>query len=168
MQLAMTNSQTWILVAGVAVLVFFLLRANRQKLANRRAIGAPADDAADTRSGARAAQQIRDQLDELMVQLEELARESNATIETRSVKLEVLIEQADERIARMEQLLKDAQARPSAGPQADPGPAPVNPEHEKVYNLADAGRTPVQIASQVGRDVGEVELILALREKPNS
>ena len=33
----------------------------------------------------------------------------------------------------------------------------------RTYELADAGRTPIQIAQQLGQNLGEVELILNLR-----
>jgi hypothetical protein len=39
----------------------------------------------------------------------------------------------------------------------------VDPRYAEVYDLADEGQTPQDIARHTGRPRGEVELILALR-----
>ena len=39
----------------------------------------------------------------------------------------------------------------------------MDPLAEQIYELADAGRTPVEIAQDLDEQVGKVELILALR-----
>jgi len=51
---------------------------------------------------------------------------------------------------------------PTAGP---PPPAPTAADHrrQRIYELADRGLSPVQIAAQVGQSTGEVELILNIR-----
>ncbi len=41
----------------------------------------------------------------------------------------------------------------------------IDPRHAEVYMLADQGRSSRQIAQQLQRPEGEVELILALRGK---
>lgn len=46
--------------------------------------------------------QIRDSMDDLLVQLEEASRRINAQIETRMMKLEVLIRDADDRLNRLQ------------------------------------------------------------------
>jgi len=162
--LAMGDPQVWILLAGVVILIFFLMRANR-----RRWTGGGASGTASTRQSLptrQAADAAIEQLEELMAQLAELARETSAQIETRSAKLELLLDEADAKIKQIEAL-----AVASTGAVVSPQPAPleappaVKPEHRQVHELADAGQTPVQIASQLGRDVGEIELILALRRK---
>jgi hypothetical protein len=161
MLLAETNWQTYVMLAGIVVVIFFLMRANAMRQRQQRSQSGGDDD----RHAARAATQIRDQLDELMVQLEELTRVSNAKIDTRCARIEALIADADERIRRLEELVGQAE---SSDASADPTPSSgtsVNPEHAAIYALAEAGKSPVQIAAEVGRDVGEVELILALRQK---
>ncbi len=40
----------------------------------------------------------------------------------------------------------------------------IDPRHAEIYAWADQGRTPREIASQLGRPSGEIELILALRQ----
>ena len=39
----------------------------------------------------------------------------------------------------------------------------MDPRHAQVYDLADEGLSPPEIARQLGRPSGEIELILALR-----
>jgi len=46
--------------------------------------------------------------------------------------------------------------------------APLDDAHARIYALADRGRNAEQIASDVSRPVGEVQLILSLRETSGS
>jgi hypothetical protein len=43
-------------------------------------------------------------------------------------------------------------------------PAAQDPAYQPIYSLADAGKTPREIAQQLSRQPGEIELILALRQ----
>jgi hypothetical protein len=116
----------------------------------------------------------------LLVELSEMARQMTAQLDTRAAKLELLLKEADERIA----LLRSAgahqadSAAPMAPPNASEGviiearvpsiitrlPEPkIDPRHAQVYDLADEGLSPPEIARQLDRPSGEIELILALR-----
>jgi hypothetical protein len=152
---AWTWQQTLLMATGILILGGVMYRMTRQRQAARGQLVS----GSGTRA-ARSAETLRDQLDALMVQLEELARSTSAQIETRYTKLEVLLEEADRKIAQLESLLVNV----SRSGQPEPAIDPVKPEHRRIRELADAGRTPVQIAQETGRDVGEVELILALRK----
>lgn len=108
-------------------------------------------------------QQVRQDVESLIVELDELARKINAQIDTRFAKLEAVIRDADRRIATLERLANQADQADQA---ARPRPAPTSAndaQHAVVYELADAGKTPIEIARQLGRTPGEVELILNLR-----
>lgn len=88
-----------------------------------------------------------------------------------------LVAEADGLAARLERLLADAQAAierlDRAAPAGDPprrrasglppADAPLDAATLRIYELADAGRTPVEIARALGQHTGQVELILALR-----
>ena len=41
---------------------------------------------------------------------------------------------------------------------------PVDPRFERIYELVDAGASPIQVAEQLDLPLGEVELILDLRK----
>lgn len=117
--------------------------------------------------------EMRRDLESLMVELQELSRKISAEIDTRFVKLETAIRDADRRIATLNRLARgqetasfaDLPAASSAG-EFDPGVA-ADTRHQVVYELADAGFSPVEIARDLGKTPGEVELILNLRRKPH-
>jgi hypothetical protein len=103
--------------------------------------------------------------------LHDLARRLGAQLDNKAQRLEKLIDEADQRIAALG-------ANPAATPpvtravsRADttPGPPQTNGRQQidqltdAVYELADAGRSPIQIAQHLDEQVGKVELILALR-----
>jgi len=103
---------------------------------------------------------LRRDLESLIVELQELSRRISAEIDTRFAKLEAAMRDADHRIAVLHRL-----AREGADRQADASGRPDDHEarHAVVYELADAGMSPVDIAKEVGRTPGEVEVILNLR-----
>ena len=118
----------------------------------------------------------------LLVELQEMSRRMTAGLDTRAAKLEMLIQEADERIEKLAALrstsgagstadsdplatLRMGAAAPETAPRGAITPAAPDPWHARVYDLADQGRSPREIAQQVGRPSGEVELILALRAK---
>lgn len=149
-------------LAFLLLMIFLLMRrrprqaassyattANRVQSASRGLDGPPQHQ-----------QQVRQDVESLIVELDELARKINAQIDTRFAKLEAVIRDADRRIATLERLANQADQA------ARPRPAPTSAndaQHAVVYELADAGKTPIEIARQLGRTPGEVELILNLR-----
>jgi hypothetical protein len=104
------------------------------------------------------------QMQNLLVELSEMARQISGQLDTRATRLETLIQQADERIDRLEKASNGQHAPREEEPPPQPEPeSPPDPRHAEVYVLADQGREVHEIASELGRPRGEVELILALR-----
>jgi hypothetical protein len=111
---------------------------------------------------------VERQMETLLVDLTEMARQVTAQLDTRSAKLEALIRQADERIASLRggiagglrEPVNDDQRGESCAAEAIP-----DPRHAEVYALADQGRAAREIAAALNRPSGEVELILALRRQ---
>lgn len=117
-------------------------------------------------------------LEALMIELDELARQLMGRLDSRFAKLEATIRDADERIDRLNRMIRARQGNPAmdvtidelgadgfaatGGPLSDPTPHAVEP-HAEIHRLADQGLTPVEIAEKSGRSTGEVELILSLR-----
>ncbi len=105
----------------------------------------------------------------------EVLRRQTATLDNKAARLEVLIRQADERIAALSGATSAAPGRrPDAAPLDSPGrttpapapalrPRPPDPLTLAVYQRADCGLTTVEIARELDEQVGKVELILALR-----
>lgn len=106
-----------------------------------------------------------------------------AKLDNKAAKLEVLIKHADDRIALLRQLHSKAAATKPTKPKAEfkkpPAPRPhleverqkrpvpqmIDPLTRSVYNLADYGRTSLEIAQELDEQVGKVELILSLRDR---
>lgn len=107
---------------------------------------------------------VEREMSNLLVELSEMTRQLNAQLDTRATKLELLIRDADARIAELRSLATAAGSVSAASALAvASAPIEIDPRHAEVYLLADQGRSPPEIANQLGRPNGEVELILALR-----
>lgn len=133
----------------------------------------------------------------VIVELSEMTRQMSAQLETRAVKLEQLIRDADAKIAELraaaeqaaprmtlpagefEQIATDIVSADAVGTGQDDGDPASTPmmrivnEHSEdrwaeVYRLGDEGLTLTEIARRLARPNGEVELILALRPKPEA
>ncbi len=114
--------------------------------------------------------EVKENLQKLLIDLQDLARQINAHIDTRFCKLEVLLKEADRTIKKLEDL---GLASKSQSPTAQESPLDrqekVDPEREMIYKLADAGKSCVEIARDLNKNTGEIELILSLRRtgRPN-
>lgn len=131
--------------------------------------------------------EVRNSMDTLLLQLEQLQREINAQLDTKFTRLETVIHDADQRIAQLQRLQAGEAALDAAAPEPgtpsaavpDRGPEPVEAapdpprpasrapkteEQRRVFELHDAGNTPVQVAEALGLPLGEVQVMLQLRE----
>lgn len=131
---------------------------------------------------------MRGDLEDLMVEIEQLAKRFSAQLDAKSIQLERLLREADERIQQLQQL-EQAKPQPGFAPEPDPAatpvshatpprsdPAALNPSgasttapHDdplvgKVHDLADRGMEAIEIARALDAHLGKVELILALRQ----
>lgn len=152
----------WV-VTGIAVAsVAFLLFRPRMKAKKDPLSRAPeANSLAQQRS-------VERQMQNLLVELSEMARQVTAGLDTRAAKLDALIREADEKIAALSALTSAVPIDKSVPLEAAPPPACAyepDPRHVEVYTLADQGQSPSQIAGQLNRPNGEIELILALRPR---
>jgi len=159
------------LPAGVLLITMWLMFRLRRK----RAQSLMQPTAHEQLERNRQARGMRGDLEQVMVEVEQLARRFSAQLDAKSMHLSKLIEQADERIAELKRLEgetppppppPDMEAEPSQPQPRDP----LEPESESelaqsVYRLADAGNDPIEIARSLNEHVGKIELILALRER---
>ena len=159
-------------VVGTVVLLYFTRRRTMHKDTPLRSYAR----AQRAEFGSR--QSIEKDLREVMIELESLAREVNAQIDTKYHKLEAVMRGADQRIERLQQLYRADQAGDEGLTQLDvtvgadpaaPATAPKDADRaldrRLVGELTDAGKTPLEIARQLCRPVGEIELVLAVREE---
>lgn len=189
-----------ILGAAALFLVYGMQRMSKRKRSS------PPENTFFTRNSLAQERRAQQDMENVLVELSKMSRELSAQLDTRAAKLDALIGDADERIARLETLLRQAPARPEfaraelgrsdfapgaaeslmrlvnspasdggdkyASPAAigrpadDMAPSPsLDAEHAEIYRLADEGRNVSQIAGELSRPSGEVELILALRPR---
>lgn len=107
--------------------------------------------------------QAKEDINELMVRLEELSREICGQIDTRFAKLERVLVEADRKIAELRALQRHGgAASPSAAGAPAAPPPPPDPRHVAVFERAQGGASPLEIAREMGMNVGEVELVLSL------
>jgi hypothetical protein len=153
----------WLLMGGTVVLIFFaVLRPMMRKKDPLARPRLPAS-LSDHRS-------VEREMSNLLVELSEMARQITGQLDTRAAKLELLIKEADEKIARLgastgppsPSRYAMAAENPRIERETEPEPR-LDPAHAEVYSLADQGRSPREIAAQLSRPDGEIELILALR-----
>jgi TolA-binding protein len=111
---------------------------------------------------------MQGQLEQLMVEIEEMARRVSAQLDNKAVRLEKLLDEAELKIAELQRLEEGATppARTTVQPPPEAAPAPSgsDPTAQAVYDLADRGYSPLDIAQQLDEQPGKVELILALRQ----
>ncbi|MGE3182258.1 MAG: hypothetical protein AB7N71_11560 [Phycisphaerae bacterium] len=126
---------------------------------------------------------IAHSLHQIMVELEESARRINAQLDTKFVRLERVVEAADRRIAALERSLSQAEKCATNANAASSTPPPRNHRHgttaakpapnseasdprfHEIYRLADAGTAAREIANAVKMPIGEVEVVLNLRNQ---
>jgi hypothetical protein len=173
LQFSKEDSTQWlVLVVGVLATMYVVMRgrAKRRKDPFER----PAA------MGVSQQRNLERDIENLMVQMLDTARQMTAQLDTRAARIEVLMKEADAKLAA----LKSATAShatiaaeppiPANPPVALPEPRPratksdnlelpPDPRHGDVYRMADQGNSPNEIARQLNRPHGEVELILALR-----
>ena len=157
-------SRWWLIIAAVLTLVYAVMRPMRRKKDPLSRTSSPGLTLASQR-------QVERDMNTLLVELSEMARQITAQLDTRAAKLQLLIAEADQRLERLSTCGASGLApeRPPSNRHADvPAPPPVDPRHVEVYVLADQGRTAGEIAGKLGRPSGEIELILALRERAAS
>jgi hypothetical protein len=157
-----------IFCAGILMLVVVVMRmrARSRKMDTTRgqSVGGGGTTNAAT---ARDVMQMAQELNSLLVELQETSRRIAAQIDNRYSKLDAMLAEADERIRRLEQLNgpggADAPAMAAANRAAPPPASLLDPKYKPIYELADKGKSPREIAQELGTQPGEVELILNLR-----
>lgn len=171
-QTSLSSSQLMLIlvIAGVAVMVAVTARRLRVRDAN-----SPRAYVREQVAQLREEAAVKTEVDALLVEVQNTARALNAQLDTNFRKLDRAVRDADDRIKRLEGLLRQAAGATGcdvslggetpAETESGPGDAPAitSIRYAKVYELAHAGRSPVEIARQTGRTEAEIELILALR-----
>jgi TolA-binding protein len=96
-----------LVVLCLVILSVSMLRRSRQRSATGRELSR------EQLARLRDQRDVRASMDELLIQLEDVSRRINAQVDTRFLKLETVIREADQRIARLEQLTGSKSRRPA-------------------------------------------------------
>lgn len=110
-------------------------------------------------------------VEEVMVQLDEMARRIHGRLDMKLATLEMLIRDADQRIEKLSSVLQPHSPPPKVdvtigaeSPETEPkSRKAIDAVQASIFQLADGGYSALQIAKETGRTIGEVDLILALR-----
>lgn len=161
----------FLMLAGVVMLIVVLM-GNIKKKSRRRGKEEDLEPHERIEAIRQQANESRSVLDTRTAETAALVREMTALLDNRSEKLEILIQQADERITRLERLSQEAEQRLTPRhSETKSTPEPARPEstlasdalRQQIYDLADQGHATNEIAQRLGQHAGKVELILALR-----
>jgi len=158
----LTESQAWVFI-GLGVMGLIYLFVVRPMMRRKDPLERAPDFASVSRQ-----RDVERQMQSLLVELSEMSRQITAQLDTRAAKLEILLKEADEKIAQLKAACGGAAQASLEKHSSEPISAqeqPDDPRHADVYALADQGRDVGEIAVQLGRPRGEVELILALRSR---
>lgn len=153
------NTQALAVGAILFLMALFVVARAQRKLESRAGPGA-LPDAKKGAAGIDPA--LRDDLSDILLRLEETSRRVNGQLDLRFQMLNRLLADADAKILDLKTL---SEKRPSPE-RASPSPA-EDPQVAEIYRHADAGMSALEIARKVGRQRGEIDLILSLR-KPGS
>jgi hypothetical protein len=153
----------YILVLALIILAFVLPR----KLARRSPVL--------TRQNLNETDRLKKSMDDLLIQLQEVSRDVNATLDTKILTLNQLIDDAQARIDELNDLLRklpdvprntDADRLPEREtPAASERTSLRQQQQDAVLQLAAQGKSDLEISRETGIPRGEIELLLALRRK---
>lgn len=158
-----------LIVLGIVLLALLLSISMRNKISRRQSERAtPSEQIAAIKAAARQrglTQRAAPDSDGTGIAFEN-ARELAAMLDNKAARIELLLEEAEATTNRLETMLAASREpspeynRPPAGEQA---PSPLDPLTRSVYEMADEGRSAVEIARALDEQTGKIELILALR-----
>jgi hypothetical protein len=178
--IAAISDTQWLAAAGIGLLAIYIMMRPRSKKDPLQRSG-PKLTLTQQKS-------IERQMESLLVEFSNMARQMSAQLDTRSAKLELLIKEADQKLAELKAAVGTPNDNAAGHAAAEvalqrlplpstadaplfhvPVPSASVPRsespHANIYALADRGRSPHEIARELERPDGEVELILALRPK---
>lgn len=164
-----------LIVAGIVLIALLLSVSMRNRIARRQADRPSAREQIASVKAAASRQGVRRRAEEdseIAGPSFDAARQLAAMLDNKAARLEQLLEEADETIRRLESTVNDARpgerattiAPPDRPERAErPGLSSLDPFTRSVYDMADEGRSPIEIARHLDEQIGKIELILALR-----
>ena len=177
-----SNLAPGLFLLGLAMMIVILLRRSHRKLGRRKQDSSPMVRVPRPKKE-RSAHGTLDAPPEVLrweVQMQEIGRDLSAQLDSKMSALQALIADADRAAARLETAMGRSTDLQSPRPQSPAplpsdsrppaqaealDPSPSSNRREEIYTLADYGLDTAGIANRIGIPIGEVELILSLRDK---
>ncbi len=165
----MSSTQIVLLALVVAVMTMVMLSTRRRIIQSR---GSSRPDVRQRYAELQQKSRGARDLETVMAEFDQLARQVHGRLDTRFAKLEMVIRDADERIDKLSRLIRAADGSPTldltlgeeaSGESLSDNTKPDQERHAPIFRLSDSGLSAAQIAREVGRTTGEIELILALQ-----
>jgi hypothetical protein len=177
-----SNAELALMISGAALL-YAVIRWRRNTVTKKPSMSSMGPEKV-VMSSALNMREINMEVQALLSDLEETCRRLTAQLDNRYQRLEMLLSEADEKIRKLEGItgapagrvpekLPPASAATAAAHEAlvrlrkerGAPAAGEDPAYQPIYTLADGGKNSREIAQQLGRQPGEIELILALRQR---
>ncbi len=159
--------RNFMMAAGVFILMVLFMVNARKKLKRSTTSAGQNLTPHERLEKAKQADGTKNDLRTMMVELEELSRDFSAKLDAKSIQLQKLVAEAEQKIAELQRLVDGGAAPPAQDdPLREAGSADntADPLTRSVYDLSDAGHDPGEIATKLSEPIGKVELILALRQ----
>ena len=167
------ETSSLLLVAGLLLITLYLLMSIRKRYKQRSRQTGPHEQIEKVRQ----MRGMHGDLEDLMVEIEQLAKRIGAQLDAKAIQLERLLDEAQQMVKDLQAAKQEGSAHQptenlldTATPQGNqekseqPGESyPDDPLARSVYALADEGFDSSDIALKLDEHVGKVELILALR-----
>lgn len=158
-----------VLMTSAVVFIIFMVLRNKDKTKNTSHF-----QTALSRSSSASYDKIRNELEELFVQIEEAASSYVAKLDTKIKLAQGLLSEIEKQKAELQAALSQIQRTKAGTAAKDDLDAvagaemsdvkPANPLHRRVFELRKQNRTTREIAREVGLTEGEVELILGITD----
>jgi len=147
------------MLMGVALLTWLTLRSFLRRARHPTQPSEPREriEAIRKQAGARA------QIDSFSADAQELTQRLAAQLDAKAARIQLLLEEAEEAVRRLERAKRAVDAAPSHPETRALEQAEDNPLSNQVYRLADEGHSTLEIARRLNQHVGQIELMLALR-----
>jgi len=167
----MQNNHYVVLLLGLCMVTAWLMLRLLKR--NRRKADQPILNVQERTAQARQARGIKGDLEQLMVEVEQLAKRFSAQLDAKTLEMEQLLDRADQTLDHLRgQTLQDHSTESPTS--SKPATANIHGYGDQksrtddhlshtIYQLQDEGLDADQIARRTNEHIGKVELILALR-----
>lgn len=145
----------WLIVGFCLITVFLVLKSKMSK-----------EEPGKTFSQfTRTELQVREELDKLFIQIQEISRENIAKLDNKIRILNQLLKEVDEKKQVLESMIRQIHdLKEKTTIKSEPI---QNPLHDKVIKMKEKGANIDSICKELGMERGEVELIIGLRNISN-